>query len=56
MILTPDSPAWDPHINVFARNEENHLDWEGNVVERKFRKRILIGDYDGEIQIMSVSP
>ena len=54
VILTPDSPAWDPHSDVFSRNEENHLDWEGNVVKRKFRKRILIGDDDGEIHVMSV--
>ena len=54
VIATPDSPDWNPHSDVYARNEENYLDWEGNIIERKFRKRILIGDDDIEVQVMSV--
>ena len=30
-LLTPDEP-WDPHLEVYARNEESMLDWEGNMV------------------------
>jgi hypothetical protein len=39
--LTPDGP-WDPHSDVYARNEENMLDWQGNIMEPSARPRILL--------------
>ena len=36
--------CWNPHCDSYAQNEENMLDWEGNMVERKDRKQILIDD------------
>ena len=26
--LTPQGHAWDPHLDAYAKNEENMLDWE----------------------------
>ena len=51
---------WNPHCDSYAQNEENMLDWEGNMVERKDRMQILIDDLPdgaktvGSTQISSV--
>jgi hypothetical protein len=45
-LLTPS--RWDPHQSAYAENEENMLDWEGNMVERKDRKQILLSDIEGD--------
>ena len=51
---------WNPHCDSYAQNEENMLDWEGNMVERKDRMQILINDLPdgvkmiGSTQISSV--
>jgi hypothetical protein len=34
-LLTPDAENWNPHSDAYARNEENMVDWEGNMVEPK---------------------
>ena len=41
-MLTPNK--WDPHSDVYARNEENMLDWEGNIVEKKQRTQLLLSE------------
>ena len=41
-LLTPTQ--WNPHDDSYAANEENMLDWEGNMVERKDRKRVLLSE------------
>jgi hypothetical protein len=37
--MTPDGSSWNPHSDVYARNEENMLDWNGHMVEPKDRVR-----------------
>ena len=59
-LMTPDGSRWNPHSDVYARNEENMLDWEGQLVEKKDRVRILIedidvGSMDGNCNDMSIS-
>lgn len=51
-VLTP--PQWDPHSDVYARNEENILDWEGNIVPERDRPKILLNDVP-EDTLMSMS-
>ena len=57
-LLTPS--CWNPHCYSYAQNEENMLDWEGNMVERKDKMQILIDDLPdgaktvGSTQISSV--
>ena len=46
VFLTPDGPNWDPHSDVYARNEENMLDWEGNMVAGNHRARFLVDVMD----------
>jgi hypothetical protein len=41
LMLTPDG-TWDPHSHVYARNEENMLDWEGRMSEPSQRPQILL--------------
>ena len=41
-LLTPD--RWYPHLDVYAKNEENILDWEGNMIQRADRVKVLLGD------------
>ena len=38
-LLTPSK--MNPHSNVYATNEENMLDWEVNMVQRRDRVQIL---------------
>ena len=51
---------WNPHCDSYAQNEEDMLDWEGNMVERKNRMQIPIDDLPdgvkmvGSTQISSV--
>jgi len=52
-LLTPDNDNWNPHADAYARNEENMLDWEGNMVEPKHRVRVLLSEVQ-EDPIMSV--
>jgi hypothetical protein len=42
-LLTPCS-QFNPHDDAFAANEESTLDWEGNIVERKHRTQVLLGE------------
>ena len=42
-ILTPTT--WNPHLDVYARNEESMLDWEGNLKPKKEREfKIVLDD------------
>jgi hypothetical protein len=43
-----------PHDNLYAINEENMLDWEGNMVERKHRTKILLSGIE-ENEAMAAS-
>ena len=46
ILLTPDGPDWNPHTDVYARNEEQFLDWQGEIIQPKERRKILIEDSD----------
>ena len=50
LMLTPEGP-WDPHSDVFSKNEENMLDFEGNMVEEKDR-RILLSNIPEDISMI----
>ena len=54
IFFTPDGPEWNPHCDSYARNEENHLDWQGNIIEPKHRRTVLIEENDIEMDIMSL--
>jgi hypothetical protein len=41
-LLTPS--RWDPHCDAYAANEENMLDWEGNMIAKRDRSQILLSD------------
>ena len=41
-LLTPT--RWNPHDEGYAANEENMLDWQGNLVAQKKRQRITLSD------------
>lgn len=42
--LTPDTASWNPYSEHFAENEESMLDWEGNIIESRFRKKVKEDD------------
>jgi hypothetical protein len=42
-LLIPDG-RWTQHSNAYARNEENMLDSEGNMVERRDSMQILLSE------------
>ena len=41
-MLTPN--RWNPHSDVYARNEESMLDWEGNLADTRDRTRFVLSD------------
>jgi hypothetical protein len=41
-MITPS--RWDPHQSAYAENEENILDWEGNVIEARDRQHVLLSE------------
>lgn len=41
-VLTPEN--WNPHSSAYAANEDSMLDWQGNLVEAKDRRKIIIED------------
>jgi hypothetical protein len=48
LLLTPNGP-WDPHSDVYARNEENMTDWLGNISEPEQRPRILLKTVEEDV-------
>jgi hypothetical protein len=42
-LLTPNG-KWDPNSDVYAENESNMLDWEGNIIDKKDRVQILLDE------------
>ena len=42
--MTPDGHSWDPHFGAYTDNEDNMMDWNGQMIEPKYRTRILSKD------------
>ena len=40
-MLTPNG-RWNPNSDVHSTNEENMLDWEGNIIDKKDRVQVLL--------------
>lgn len=53
LLMTPDGSSWNPHSDVYARNEENMLDWNGNMVEPKDRVRVLLSDIEEDTAMVA---
>jgi hypothetical protein len=48
-LLTP--PDFNPHDDAYASNEENMMDWEGNMVEKQHRTQILLSEIDDDLDM-----
>ena len=46
LLITPDGSHLDPYTNVYSRNEDYFLDWNGNMIEKEHRKTLLIEEED----------
>ena len=54
--VTPQGPAWDPNSDHFAKNEENLVDYEGEIVQTPTRIELEIPEYEYEaINVSEVS-
>ena len=42
LFMTPDSTSWDPYADHFASNEESMLDWEGNMLDRRYQTKHIL--------------
>jgi hypothetical protein len=51
-MLTPS--RWDPHQIAYAENEDNMLDWEGNIIDKRHCQQIILSDIE-EDTAMAVS-
>jgi hypothetical protein len=47
LLISPDG-NWNPHTDVYARNEENMLDHLGNITDPRHRPWILLADIDSD--------
>ena len=47
LLLTPEGP-WNPHSDVYSRNEDGMLDYDGNMVDKKERTRILMSEVEDD--------
>ena len=45
-MMTPTK--WNPHQSTYAENEENMLDWEGNMVERRYRQKVFLSNVEDD--------
>ena len=51
--MTPDGHSWDPHCGAYADNEENMMDWKGQMIEPKDITWILLQDLlEDELMIL----
>lgn len=53
--LTPDSPKWNPHTEVYGNQEHSMLNYQGNLVEKSERDRILFAVEQGYTKPESIS-
>ena len=43
-MMTPQGQAGDPNSDVYARNEENMIEWEGHTIEPNHWTLIMLED------------
>ena len=55
LVLTPQGQTWDPHSTVYEDNEENMVDWEGNMIESRHRTRIIVDELSNANDAMVAS-
>jgi hypothetical protein len=53
-IITPDSTLWNPYSDHYVVNKESMLDYEGNIIETKYRKKHII-DMPPSISVTLIS-
>ena len=46
---------WNHHNSAHASTKESLLDWQGNMVEKNRRQKILLEDVEENVNIASVS-
>ena len=42
VFLTPDSESWNPYSTHYSENEESMLNWQGDMMEARYRKRAKV--------------
>jgi hypothetical protein len=50
-MLTPS--RWDPHQTAYAKNEENMIDWKGNMIEKSYRQQLILSEIDEDTAMAS---
>ena len=50
-MLTPT--RWNPHDDAYAANVNSMLDWEGNILPKTARQRIVLSDIPDDLDISS---
>ena len=52
--LNVNESDWDPKDYRFSQEEDNMLDFEGKMIDPKYRKRVLLGDDEYNISMVNV--
>ena len=52
LLLTPDDKR-DPHNRAYAENEDNMMDWKGDLIEGKARPKIILSSIEEDDAMVS---
>ena len=45
LLRTPNA-LWNPHCDAYARNENSMTDFEGNMIEKQYRRQIILSEIE----------
>ena len=51
-LLTPSK--WNSHTNMHSENEANLVDWKGNIIETKYRAKIILQEDENDDNKMNI--
>ena len=45
--ITPEGPTWNPNSIFYKNNKDLHLDWKGEILDRRYHNKALLNEsYD----------
>ena len=54
VLITPEGPTWNPHSNSYKHNEDSHIDWKWEILDRQYHNKALLNESDDPLNIESV--
>ena len=51
VLITPEGTTWNPHSNLYKKNEDLHPDWKGEILDRRYHNKALLNESDDPLNI-----